>query len=81
MNILCGNSVRIFGGRSVFIDAANSFDPSLIVDSLRADKSEVAARKFCERITIFRAFTCYQPEKTHRGQACAKKFPKKGKSA
>src|SRR5690348_12468414 len=32
MNILCGNSVRIFGGRSVFIDAANSFDPYLIVD-------------------------------------------------
>ena len=25
MNILCGNSIRIFGERAIFIDAANSF--------------------------------------------------------
>ena len=63
MNILCGNSVRIFGGRSVFIDAANCFDPYLIVDRCVPIKSEASARKFCERITIFRAFTCYQLRK------------------
>ena len=62
-NILCGNSVRIFGGRSVFIDAANCFDPYLIVDRCVPIKSEASARKFCERITVFRAFTCYQLRK------------------
>jgi hypothetical protein len=63
MNILCGNSIRIFGGRAVFIDAANSFDPYLIVERCVPIKSEAAARKFCERITVFRAFTCYQLRK------------------
>jgi len=63
MNILCGNSIRIFGERAIFIDAANSFDPYLIVEKCVPIKSEVSARKFCERITIFRAFTCYQLRK------------------
>ena len=63
MNILCGNSIRIFGGRAVFIDAANSFDPYLIVERCVPIKSEASARKFCERITVFRAFTCYQLRK------------------
>ncbi len=63
MNILCGNSIRIFGEQAIFIDAANSFDPYLIVEKCAPIKSEASARKFCERITIFRAFTCYQLRK------------------
>jgi hypothetical protein len=63
LNILCGNAIRIFGGRSVFIDAANCFDPYLIVDQCVPIKSEAFARKFCEHITVFRAFTCYQLRK------------------
>ena len=59
MNILCGNAVRVFG-RAIFIDAANSFDPYLIIERCAPKKSEAAARKFIESITIFRAFTCYQ---------------------
>jgi hypothetical protein len=63
MNVLCANSIRIFGGRAVFIDAANCFDPYLIVKRYAPSKGEREARKFIESIIVSRAFTCYQLRK------------------
>ncbi|MDH2900847.1 MAG: hypothetical protein PXY39_07720 [archaeon] len=60
LNILCSNAIRIFGGRSVFIDAANSFDPYFIVQKYSSSKSEKDARHLVESIMVSRAFTCYQ---------------------
>jgi RecA/RadA recombinase len=63
MNALCANSVRIFGGRAMFIDAANCFDPYSIVDRYAPSRGEKEARKFIESIIVSRAFTCYQLRK------------------
>jgi len=60
MNILCGNSIRLFGGRAIFIDAANSFDPYLIVRQCVKEKSASASKELLRSIIISRAFTCYQ---------------------
>jgi hypothetical protein len=64
LNILCSNAVRIFGGRAMFIDAANSFDPYFIVQNYsRSKESERHAKSFIEAIIVSRAFTCYQLRK------------------
>ena len=65
LNLLCGNSIRIFGERALFIDAANSYDPYLIAErcSQQTKKNEQYLRKFIESITVYRAFTCYQLKK------------------
>jgi hypothetical protein len=63
MNVLCANSIRAFGGRSMFIDAANSFDPYAIVDRYAPSRGEKEARRFMESIIVSRAFTCYQLRK------------------
>lgn len=63
MNVLCANSIRAFGGRSMFIDAANSFDPYAIVDRYAPSRGEKEARRFIESIIVSRAFTCYQLRK------------------
>jgi hypothetical protein len=60
MNVLCGNFVRIFKSKALFVDAANCFDPYLIVDRCAPKKSEAMLRKFLEKIIIVRAFSCYQ---------------------
>jgi RecA/RadA recombinase len=60
LNILCANAIKIFGGRAMFIDAANSFDPYFIVRNYSSSKSERAARSLVESIMVSRAFTCYQ---------------------
>jgi Rad51 len=60
MNALCANAIRVFGGRAMFIDAANCFDPYLIVDRYAPSRSEIGAKKFIESIIVSRAFTCYQ---------------------
>jgi hypothetical protein len=60
MNVLCANSIRFFGGRALFIDAANCFDPYLIVRECAPRKAENEARNFIESIIVSRAFTCYQ---------------------
>lgn len=62
MNTLCSNSIRIFGGKAVFLDAANSFDPYFIIRS-NFPKSERAAGEFLSSIIVARAFTCYQLRK------------------
>jgi hypothetical protein len=63
LNILCSNAIRIFGGRAMFIDAANSFDPYFIVQNYSSSKSEKDARRLVESIRVSRAFTCYQLRK------------------
>jgi hypothetical protein len=63
MNALCANSIRIFGGRALFIDAANCFDPYTIVERYAPSRGEKEARKFIESIMVSRAFTCYQLRK------------------
>ncbi|HZW56117.1 MAG TPA: hypothetical protein VFF30_07500 [Nitrososphaerales archaeon] len=63
MNILCGNSIRVFGGRALFIDASNSYDPYLIAEKCTRKKNEVDLKEFMESITVYRAFTCYQLKK------------------
>lgn len=64
MNLLCANAVRIYGGKAMFVDAANSFDPYLIVrKNKRYARSEKASRDFIESIIVSRAFTCYQLRK------------------
>jgi Rad51 len=63
MNVLCANSVRTFGGRVLFIDAANCFDPYMIVERYLPSRGEREARKFIESIIVSRAFTCYQLRK------------------
>ena len=60
MNVLCGNFVRIFKSKALFVDAANCFDPYLIADRCAPIKSEAMLRKFLEKILIVRAFSCYQ---------------------
>ncbi len=60
MNILCGNFVRVFKSKALFVDAANCFDPYLIADRCAPVKSEAMLRKFLEKIIIVRAFSCYQ---------------------
>jgi hypothetical protein len=60
MNILCGNAVQIFGGRSIFIDASNSFDPYTIVRCCTYSKNSASSEKLLQSIVISRAFTCYQ---------------------
>jgi len=60
MNILCGNFVRVFKSKALFVDAANCFDPYLIADRCAPVKSESMLRKFLEKIIIVRAFSCYQ---------------------
>jgi len=60
MNILCGNSIHLFGGRVIFIDAANSFDPYLIVRQCVKEKSASGSKELLRSIIISRAFTCYQ---------------------
>lgn len=62
MNVLCGNFVRVFkkSAKALFVDAANCFDPYLIVDRCAPVKSETALRRFLERIIVVRAFSCYQ---------------------
>lgn len=62
MNLLCANALRVFGGKTIFIDAATSFDPYMIVQYAPL-KSEKGARKFIESIVVSRAFTCYQLRK------------------
>ena len=62
LNTLCANTLHVFGGKVVFIDAANSFDPYKIVQQ-QALISEKQARNFIESIIISRAFTCYQLRK------------------
>jgi hypothetical protein len=62
MNTLCSNSIRIFGGKVVYIDAANSFDPYFIVRS-NYPQSEKVAREFLQSVIVSRAFTCYQLRK------------------
>jgi hypothetical protein len=63
LNTLCSNSIRTFGGKAMFIDAANSFDPYFIVQNYANSKSEKDARHFIESILVSRAFTCYQLRK------------------
>ena len=63
MNALCARAVSIYGGKSIFIDAANSFDPYLIVQRNNSHKSEKSAKEFIESIIVSRAFTCYQLRK------------------
>jgi len=60
LNVLCGNFVRIFKSKALFVDAANCFDPYLISERCAPVKSEIALRKFLEKIIIVRAFSCYQ---------------------
>ncbi len=60
MNILCGNFVRVFKCKALFVDAANCFDPYLIAERCAPIKSEAMLRKFLEKIIIVRAFSCYQ---------------------
>ena len=60
MNVLCGNFVRVFKSRALFVDAANCFDPYLIADKCAPIKSESMLRKFLEKIIVVRAFSCYQ---------------------
>ena len=63
MNSLCGRSIDSFGGISVFIDAANSFDPYFIVNECNIKKnSSEAAEKLLKSIMLSRVFTCYQLE-------------------
>ncbi|MHB1907566.1 MAG: P-loop NTPase family protein [Nitrososphaerales archaeon] len=62
LNTLCANALHIFGGKVIFIDAANSFDPYKIVQQ-QALKSEKQAQKFITSIVVSRAFTCYQLRK------------------
>ncbi|MHB8567278.1 MAG: P-loop NTPase family protein [Nitrososphaerales archaeon] len=57
LNVLCGNAIRIFGGRVLFFDTANSYDPSLIIEKCAPDKSEAAAKRFISSITVFSDFT------------------------
>jgi hypothetical protein len=66
LNILCSNSIRVFGGKAMFIDAANSFDPYFIIrnyPSPRTKNSEKYAKSLIESIIVSRAFTCYQLRK------------------
>ncbi len=60
MNMLCGNYVRVFKSKALFVDAANCFDPYLISDRCAPTKSESMLRKFLEKIIVVRAFSCYQ---------------------
>lgn len=62
MNTLCSNSIRVFGGKVVYLDAANSFDPYFIVRS-NFPQSERVAREFLQSVIVSRAFTCYQLRK------------------
>ena len=63
MNSLCGRAINSFGGRSVFIDASNSFDPYLMVNECNIRKnSSDAAEKLLRSIMLSRVFTCYQLE-------------------
>ena len=61
LNILSLNSVRSFGGRSLFVDAGNSADPYLIrrEADLRKKDSDVT-RKLLQSILMMRVFTCHQ---------------------
>ncbi len=71
LNTLCSNAVRIFGGKAMYIDAANSFDPYFIVqhhsNHRPTARSEKEARHFIESILVSRAFTCYQLRKLVAG--------------
>jgi hypothetical protein len=60
LNMLCGNFVRVFKSKALFVDAANCFDPYLISDRCAPIKSESMLRKFLEKIIVVRAFSCYQ---------------------
>jgi hypothetical protein len=60
MNVLCGNFVRVYKQKALFVDAANCFDPYLISDRCAPIKSESSLRRFLEKIIIVRVFTCYQ---------------------
>jgi len=60
LNVLCGNYIRVFKSKALFVDAANCFDPYLIVDKCAPVKSELMLRKFLEKIIVVRAFSCYQ---------------------
>ena len=63
MNSLCGNAISIFGGQAIFIDAANCFDPYLIVKECNLKKNDSeAAERLLRSIQLSRAFTCYQLE-------------------
>jgi hypothetical protein len=62
MNMLCSNSIRVFGGKVVYLDAANSFDPYFIVRN-NFPQSERVAREFLQSVIVSRAFTCYQLRK------------------
>jgi hypothetical protein len=67
LNVLCSNSIRIFGGKAVFIDGANSFDPYFIIrnysNSKKKNSNEKDAKGLIESIMVSRAFTCYQLRK------------------
>lgn len=60
LNVLCGNFVRVFKSKALFVDAANCFDPYLIADRCAPVKSELVLRRFLENIIVVRAFSCYQ---------------------
>ena len=60
MNVLCGNFVRTFKLKALFVDGANCFDPYLIADRCAPIKSESMLRKFLQQIIVVRAFSCYQ---------------------
>ena len=59
-NVLCGNFVRVFKSKVLFVDAANCFILYLISDKCAPVKSELMLRRFLEKIVVVRAFSCYQ---------------------
>ena len=66
MNMLCAESVRMYGGSAIYVDASNSADPYLIAklaagsSSSKKKKNSALAEKMLDSILIVRAFTCYQ---------------------
>lgn len=62
MNILCANSVRVFGSTAIFVDAYNSADPYFVARFSKKNKktSDQAVWKILESILLMRAFTPYQ---------------------
>lgn len=60
MNVLCGNSIRTYSGKSVFVDASISYDPYLIAKKCIKPRNPVKAKRLLDSIIVIRAFTCYQ---------------------
>jgi hypothetical protein len=63
MNILCGNAVQIYGGRAIFVDAGNCYDPYAITRKcayIKRSRNQLGAKELLSSIAVSRIFTCYQ---------------------